>query len=63
LVIEVDGSVHDIEDVKLHDIGRDVEFEKFGITTIRFKNEEVIENINGVIEKIKLFSENKLRSL
>lgn len=46
LVIEVDGSIHELEYTKIHDKGRDDEFEKFGITTLRFKNEEVIENIN-----------------
>jgi len=63
LAIEIDGSVHDIEDIKLHDKGRDDEFEKFGITTMRFKNEEVIENFIGVIEKIKSYCENKLSTL
>ncbi len=63
LVIEVDGSIHEIEDIKLHDKGRGDEFEKYGITTLRFKNEEIIENLNGVIEKIKCFCENKISNL
>jgi len=53
LVIEIDGSIHDIEDFRLRDSGREDEFEKFGLTTIRFKNEEVFENLNMVIYKIE----------
>ena len=53
LVIEIDGSIHDLEDYNLHDKGREDEFEKFGLTTIRFKNEEVIKDINMVIYKIE----------
>ena len=53
LVIELDGSFHDIEDNRLRDMGRVDEFEKFGLTTIRFKNEEVIENIDFVVNRIK----------
>ena len=52
LVIEIDGSIHDIEDLRLRDIGREHEFEKFGLTIIRFKNEDVIDDINMVINKI-----------
>jgi len=63
LVIEIDGSIHDIEDIRLHDKGREDEFEKFGITTMRFINEEVTENINTVIEKIKTICESKLKLL
>jgi len=52
LVTEIDGSIHEIEDLRLRDIGREHEFEKFGLTTIRFKNEDVIDDINMVINKI-----------
>jgi very-short-patch-repair endonuclease len=52
LVIEIDGSIHDIVDSKLRDIGREHEFEKFGLTTIRFRNEDVIDDISMVINKI-----------
>jgi very-short-patch-repair endonuclease len=53
LVIEIDGSIHEIESFKERDIGRDDEFEKFGLLTIRFSNEEVINNIIMVIKKIE----------
>ncbi len=53
LVIEIDGSMHDIDEYKIKDKGREDEFEKFGITTIRFKNEEVFQNLDNVIEIIR----------
>jgi len=61
LAIEVDGSIHDIESYREHDHGRDDELNKFGITTIRFKNDEIITNIESVISKIK--NECKKKSL
>ena len=36
LVIEVDGSIHDIEEVKLNDAIRQKLFEKEGLTVMRF---------------------------
>ena len=53
LVIEIDGSIHDIESFKVRDKGRTDEFEKFGILTIRFTNDEVINNISMVIMRIE----------
>ncbi len=53
LAIEIDGSIHDIESIKIKDEGRKDEFEKYGIKTIRFTNEEVIKNVKGIANKIK----------
>jgi very-short-patch-repair endonuclease len=53
LVIEVDGSLHEIESYKTRDKGRDDEFEKFGLITIRFSNDDIIYDIDSVIKKIK----------
>ena len=52
LVIEVDGKIHDFQ--KEYDEGRVAELEKYGLKIIRFTNDEVIQNIDQVIEKIKL---------
>lgn len=42
LIIEIDGSVHNEEDVKRNDAEREANFISLGIAIIRFKNEEVI---------------------
>jgi len=54
LVIELDGKVHDEADQKEHDEGRTGELERFDIRVIRFKNDEVIKDIDKVIGKIIL---------
>ena len=52
LVIELDGKIHDFQ--KEYDSGREAELEKYGLKIIRFTNDEVLNNIDWVIEKIKL---------
>jgi very-short-patch-repair endonuclease len=51
LVVELDGEIHDRQ--KEYDEGREAELEKYGLRIIRFKNSEVIDDIEGVIDKIK----------
>lgn len=53
LVIEIDGSIHTIEENREYDEGRTFELNELGITVIRFTNEEIKNNLNGVLEKIK----------
>ena len=53
LIIEIDGGIHSTPEVIEHDINRTAELEKSGITVIRFTNEEVMNNTNTVIAKIK----------
>ena len=52
LAIEIDGSIHNIAGNKEKDLGRENEFERFGIITIRFTNKEVIQNLRKVVEEI-----------
>ena len=52
LVVEVDGEIHKYQ--KEYDDGREAEMEKYGIKIIRFTNDEVINDIEKVIEKIKM---------
>ena len=54
LAIELDGYHHKKEDVKEYDKARTVLLSEYGITVIRFWNEEVIEEIDVVLEKIAL---------
>ncbi|MBN1187853.1 MAG: endonuclease domain-containing protein [Bacteroidales bacterium] len=51
LVIEIDGKIH--ENQKEYDEGREAEMERLGITIIRFRNEEVFQDLDSVIERIK----------
>ena len=59
LVIEVDGSVHELPENEAYDIGRSEILNDFGITVIRFSNEQIIEDIEFVRIKI----ENTIKNL
>jgi very-short-patch-repair endonuclease len=51
LIIEVDGGQHNDNQL---DVVRDKFFETQGIQVLRFWNNEVLENIEGVVQKIAL---------
>jgi very-short-patch-repair endonuclease len=53
LVIEVDGSIHDLPENKRYDIGRSDVLNDFGITVIRFSNDKILHNIEDVIKTIE----------
>jgi very-short-patch-repair endonuclease len=53
LVIEVDGSIHEFPENKEYDIERSEILNDFGITVIRFSNDQIIEDINGAIKEIE----------
>jgi len=52
LVIELDGSIHDEDEVKRNDAKRELHLKELGLTVLRFKNEEVFKNRQLVLEKI-----------
>jgi very-short-patch-repair endonuclease len=59
LVIEVDGSIHNKEEVKMNDIERQKQLEKDSLTVVRFSNDQIIkayektvENLNSLIQKM-----------
>ena len=52
LVIEIDGSIHELLEIKEIDDGRTFELEKLGIKIIRFTNNDIEKNIDMVIKKI-----------
>ena len=52
LVIELDGRIHNNPENKGYDENRTSELERLGIKVIRFKNEEVLENIENLISKL-----------
>ncbi len=53
LIIEVDGEIHNIETMKERDEVRTFELQKYGISIIRFTNEEIFYDMNKVMEKIR----------
>jgi N-acetyl-alpha-D-muramate 1-phosphate uridylyltransferase len=52
LVIEIDGLIHSKEDVKINDGIRQKEIEGLGIKVVRFTNQQVLHNLEGVIKRI-----------
>lgn len=53
LVIELDGSIHEIENVKQYDQQRETIITELGITVMRFSNDAVFLEADKVIEKIE----------
>ncbi len=52
LIIEVDGSVHDTPEAKRYDAEREFDLCDLGLTLMRFRNEQVLETIDIVLQKI-----------
>ena len=53
LAIEIDGNIHDLSEYHAHDEGRSAMLEDFGITVIRFTNEQIMDEIDYSIEQIE----------
>ncbi len=52
LVIELDGGIHEVEDVKKYDESRETHLKELGLTVLRFKNEQVFKENKSVLETI-----------
>jgi very-short-patch-repair endonuclease len=50
LVVEVDGIIH--QEQKEHDNERDQKLQELGLQVLRFTNEAIIQNLDGVLNKI-----------
>jgi very-short-patch-repair endonuclease len=50
LIVEIDGDIHDFQIDE--DASRTRQIESFGYRVIRFRNEEVLSNIETVLSKI-----------
>lgn len=53
LIIEVDGDSHFTNEATAYDAERIAYFESLGISVVRFTNDEVMSNPDGVFEKVK----------
>ena len=53
LILEVDGGVHDRDDVMLRDHLRQTELQALGWTVLRFRNEEVLTLPERIIAAIR----------
>ena len=53
LVIEVDGSIHNVKEVMENDIIRQEDILSFGIKVIRFSNKEINTDIVSVLDRIQ----------
>jgi len=52
LIVEVDGSIHETEEQHNSDLLRDDWLESQGYTIIRFKNQEIDQNLTTVLKRI-----------
>ena len=52
LVIEIDGGIHQKPQQAEYDLGREAEMAFYDIETVRFTNDEIIQDINAVVRKI-----------
>jgi len=59
LVIEIDGEIHNQVEIQEYDKNRSYELEEFGITVVRFTNDEVNNNLEMVLNVIKGYCRSK----
>ena len=53
LVIEVDGDIHDLQQEE--DARREKVLSEMGLRIVRFRNDEVVENLSAVVGKMREF--------
>jgi very-short-patch-repair endonuclease len=53
LVIEIDGGQHNEETMKERDAERTITLEETGYQVLRFWNNEVLTNLEGVLQRIQ----------
>lgn len=55
LAVEIDGDSHYIEGSDVYDSERQTVIESYGITFLRFTNEDIYKNLDGVLSSIAGF--------
>ena len=53
VIIELDGESHDFDSRQRHDGERDAWFKSQGYTVLRFSNDDVLKNLEGVVAMIR----------
>src|SRR6266446_5767029 len=53
IIVELDGESHDFEERQKADQSRDVFFASEGFQVLRFTNEQLMSNLEGVVETIR----------
>lgn len=62
LIVEVDGTIHDLKDVKENDKIREDYLKEQGCVIIRFTNERVFQELDVVLDEINSMVEKLLNS-
>jgi very-short-patch-repair endonuclease len=62
LIVEIDGESHDYESRIQRDEKRDAWFVSEGYAVLRFTNDQVLANLEGVVETIRNTASSRLRS-
>jgi len=52
LIVELDGAVHDQPERAQHDVARTAQLTDYGYRVLRFRNDEVLGNLPGVLARI-----------
>ena len=55
LAIEIDGKYHDLKEQKRLDSVRTADINRLGLHELRFTNQEVLNNYDGVIQSIESY--------
>jgi very-short-patch-repair endonuclease len=63
IVVELDGESHDFEERQTADQNRDAFFVSERFQVLRFTNEQVMANLEGVVETIRQTAANRVRGL
>jgi len=53
LVIEIDGNIHDLEEVMTNDLVRQKDLEDLGLTVLRFTTADILNDSNLVVRAIE----------
>jgi very-short-patch-repair endonuclease len=56
LVIEIDGDTHNSQEAKDYDLERSQRLEGYGLQVVRFTNEEILADFEGVCLRIENFT-------
>ena len=53
LIIEIDGYTHKFEDIVIKDEKKQKDLESIGFKVLRYKDEDILENIHNVVTDIE----------